>query len=150
MLFKPDLCKAILEGHKTQTRRIVKDGEYKRPRFNSNYNQFNRVVYTPGDRVKWYTGGEYAVQPGRGKKSVGRIRLTAIRQERLQDISEEDARAEGVDEHYYDNLPSYKQRVIPGYLCRAAFADLWKTVHGADSWDDNPLVWVLAFELVDD
>jgi hypothetical protein len=44
---------------------------------------------------RWVIGKTYAVQPGRGKKQIVRIRILNIRQEHLQDITEADAIAEG-------------------------------------------------------
>lgn len=58
-----------------------------------------------------------------------RIRITSIRCERLQDISEDDARAEGVADV-------------------AAYRELWERINGAGSWDANPFVWVYGFEVV--
>jgi len=100
--------------------------------------------------LKWAVGYVYAVRPGRGQKAVGRIRITNIRREHVQDISEADAIAEGMTDTYFDGLPSYKNRVIPGHLCRAAFADTWTTIHTKPGtrWEDDPEVWVLEFELV--
>lgn len=67
------------------------------------------------------------------------LEITKIRVERLNDISQEDAIAEGV--------PCIELGVI-GELCVAQFADIWESVYGADSWDANPWVWVIEFEVV--
>lgn len=64
------------------------------------------------------------------------LELTEIRIERLRDISEADARAEGVEVTAREN----------GAL--APFRDLWRSINGAESWDANPWVWVLTFRLV--
>jgi hypothetical protein len=93
----------VLEGTKTQTRRLVKSGEqleYLLTEPNAPIGP-NAVFSTPTDgmdlgRTKWVIGRTYGVQPGRGQKAVGRCRIFAIRQELLQDISEEDAIAEGI------------------------------------------------------
>ena len=71
---------------------------------------------------------------------AGRILLeiTAVRVERLQDISETDAEAEGIQEIVdagvdHDGTP------------RDAYRALWEQINGADSWSANPWVWVVEF-----
>ena len=93
------------------------------------------------------------VQPGRGKKSVGRIRITKIRRERLGDISEADCLAEGVG---YMPQPSVTDRFIPFSVClicrrlfpspQLAFACLWNSCSGNWEQDQNDDAWVLEFE----
>lgn len=71
--------------------------------------------------------------------------VTAVRVERLQDISEEDARAEGVkrdDGQWVDD----DGRTRSNY--RLAFQRLWTSIYGAESWDANPWVGVTSFKLV--
>lgn len=67
------------------------------------------------------------------------LEITNIRVERLQDISEADAEAEGV--------PCTELGLSDG-LCKAQFADLWESINGADSWAANPWVWVVSFRVV--
>jgi len=147
MLFKPVLIDAIEADNKTQTRRVVKDGEY--------------AIYSPqGDivairtrlrngktRLKWRVGRTYAICPGRGKSQVGRFLLTGIRREGLQDISDYDALAEGVE--WGEPL-----KLVNGTVFRARprvqFGLLWETINGPQSWHDNPAVWVLEFEYVEE
>jgi hypothetical protein len=64
------------------------------------------------------------------------LEVTGIRVERLQDISEADANAEGVKHSLH--LPG-------GRFARENFAHLWWTIHGDESWDANPWVWVVEF-----
>jgi hypothetical protein len=100
MLFKPELCAFILEGKKTQTRRMCRDGEV----LIGAGGKGTRPV-TDGDRgigvytargCRYGVAKSYALQPGRGKRAVGRVTITAIRYcARAADISEDDARAEG-------------------------------------------------------
>jgi len=71
------------------------------------------------------------------------LEITNVRAERLQDISEEDAQAEGVrlGFDWIDNLP-----VLPANF-RAGFRLLWNSINtkrGYD-WDSNPWVWVVEF-----
>lgn len=58
------------------------------------------------------------------------LEVTEVRVQRLQDISEEDARAEGVES-------------------RAAFCGLWDTLNGAGEWRANPWVWAMSFRRVE-
>ncbi|MGY0145232.1 hypothetical protein [Edwardsiella tarda] len=80
------------------------------------------------------------------------LEITDVRVESLQDITDGDARAEGVPEAG-GLLPEY-----PGtYLtpkgdfasARVAFQRLWESIYGDDGWDANPWVWVIAFRRVD-
>lgn len=88
------------------------------------------------------------------------LEVTGVRVERLQAISEEDAKAEGA--RRFDGLPSthpYGQDAR--WSCgeptstqeclgtaRMAFANLWESINGAGSWDANPWVWVVDFRRV--
>lgn len=67
------------------------------------------------------------------------LELTGVRVERLQDISEADATAEGVD---------YDPEDCPFAGVRTAvhaYRNLWDKINGAGSWDANPWVWVIEF-----
>lgn len=66
------------------------------------------------------------------------LEVTAVRVERLQDISEEDARAEGM-----------AGNAVGEWGCEGVLEDfesLWESINGAGSWDVNPWVWVVEFE----
>lgn len=134
---------AVLAGRKTQTRRLVKGKEW--------YSPVMDCVMTSqhNGRMKWWVGQTYAVQPGRGQKAVGRIKLLAIRMERLQAISEADAQAEGCELEAWppgdDDGPT---RFRLNY--RGQYRKLWDSIYTAPGtrWADSPLVWVLEFELV--
>jgi len=95
---------AVLSGEKTQTRRLVKamdstSGLYDRDGYCTAMTDGSRigVVYRYEKdgkfidfRRKWWPGNTYAVQPGRGKKGIARIRITGIRlQQDVRQISEE-------------------------------------------------------------
>lgn len=136
----------ILNGQKTQTRRIVGSHDMEWGSIGS-----SRISMVDGGkhyRTKWQVGKTYAVQPGRGKAAVGRIRITAIRRERLQDITLEDVKAEGIGQYTFargvlsDNPPDPRWK----------FIKLWNEVHPKvpDNWESNPEVWVITFELVRD
>ena len=182
MIFKQ--IDEILSGQKTQTRRVVKPGEFVYQHGNQNPDgpsailSVSTLVDSPEkhaftERIKWAVGRTYAVVPKRGKPGVWwkvsdgipyakspidwsikagfedfypvnilngmihdgwqplRIRITAIRRERLQDISEADAKAEGVG-----NVEEYRA--------------LWDSINTRKGtrWQDCPDVWVITFEVV--
>lgn len=71
------------------------------------------------------------------------LRVTSVRVERVQDISEEDAIAEGVEG--YDPEACWNAGTRSA---RMVFRDLWVSINGAESWEANPWVWVVGFERV--
>lgn len=80
-----------------------------------------------------------------------RIRITDIRVERLQDISDEDCLREGVMAESIFNDNDYC--TFLGSKCafkspRGAFAALIDKVSGKGTWESNPFVWVYSFELI--
>jgi len=76
-----------------------------------------------------------------------RLRVEDVRVERVQDISSEDARAEGVTGKDADEHDS--QEHSPGEIYRLALRDLWYSIHGSSAWDGNPWVWVIEFSRID-
>lgn len=85
------------------------------------------------------------------------IRITNVRVERLQDISDEDCLREGISQK--SSFP--KKKSLPFYFDggkhswdnsfstpRAAFADLINRLSGKGTWESNPWVFVYEFELV--
>jgi len=86
------------------------------------------------------------------------LEVTGVRVERLQDISEADALAEGVellgdgwwlmDSPYHDVVEHGTPD--PSHKYRYHFAALWDSINGKRpgcSWADNPWVWVVAYEI---
>ena len=74
--------------------------------------------------------------------------VTDVRVQRLQEISEEDARAEGVERDAYPC--DHARRTCDEIGClgpthRSNFASLWNGLHGDGSWDANPLVVAITF-----
>lgn len=85
------------------------------------------------------------------------IRITNVRVERLNDISESDCRAEGIDyvngysESYFFGfgVKAEKGWIRLGNTYREAYAALIDRISGKDTWESNPYVFVYDFELVD-
>jgi hypothetical protein len=140
MIFQ-ETWQMILDGSKTQTRRLV-------------HGDRDLIWATSGGqivsvarwnaqgsalRIIWEVGRTYAVRSSRGKKAVARIKITRIRQQHLQEISIEDAEAEGLycGDQQYANVSN--------------FIVLWQQIHTKPGtrWQDNPAVWALDFELVE-
>jgi hypothetical protein len=71
------------------------------------------------------------------------LEVKGVRVERLQDISEDDARAEGVKP-----LDYAAHHVAAGCGARIAFEQIWNEINGPGAWEANPWVWVVAFERV--
>lgn len=182
ILFSTEMVKAILEGRKTQTRRVVKKqphgaGEWVRqlaswlfPNVNP-YIKLKCPYGQPGDRL--WVRETFLVERSQHKdfyeykadysntfagdvcwkpsifmpREACRILLevTDVRVERLQDISEEDAIAEGI------SLPNYAEQAIKDIFFpepSAIYSELWESINGKGSWDKNPWVWVIEFKKV--
>ena len=203
ILFSGPMVRAILEGRKTQTRRVCKvqpkGRNYIRPHdrhgdgplpggfveasyYSAVMQDFDCPYGQPGDRL-WVreTFKEYSVLlgdidgnmvnyradengiSGPWKPSIFMPRkycrlileVKAVRVERLQDISEEDAQAEGIA--YQDG----GKEITQGYLsadgsvlfdtATLAFRDLWDSLNAKRApWESNPWVWVIEFEKAHD
>lgn len=177
------LTNAVIEGRKTITRRLIPDeffgltwdtrgntlvyeneyGDFIDVR-HSKYTRYKlgevvAVSQCYNDVVQEFT--DLAFVPGSTNKMFVRadlmphqIRITGIRCERLQDISDEDCVKEGVRvgsqalEYPYYFIDT-KQFLICDYKSpRRAFAALIDKVSGRGTWDRNPWVVVYEFELV--
>ena len=203
ILFSGPQVRAILEGRKTQTRRMIRlpkhehvtmddirpDGK-RWPVVVDKYNNWNDMPCPygqPGDRlwvretwrpvmesyrsyIEYQAGGEKELLgkdidaltkikkialrfPGASKERNSEVwhpsnrmprwasRITlevvSVRVERLQDISDADATAEGCERS--------AMKVASGFM-REVFRGVWTHINGADSWADNPWVWVVEFK----
>jgi hypothetical protein len=197
IIFSADMVRAILDGRKTMTRRVIKG---LLPRWNAwdfvnetettwscvgvggaGRYQFSCPYGIPGESRLWvretwahvldfgrstggyfyrasYTNGGPYDDVKKWKPSIfmpraaSRITLevTEIRVERVQDISEEDARSEGVERFNDDGViyygPFNKGHANP----RVAFEWLWDSINAKRgySWEANPWVWVITFKQV--
>jgi hypothetical protein len=80
------------------------------------------------------------------------LTVTDVRVQRLQDISEADARAEGVRQMRegggaWVGREGPGKMVTPWLTAKEAFADLWETINGPGSWDANPWIVALTFDV---
>ena len=99
------------------------------------------------------------------KMPFAQIKITNIRVERLQDISDEDCLAEGIKEvevsnnwgdstthtEYritYYNKKSLSKQLVSRECPQEAFAALIDKINGYGTWESNPYVWAYDFELV--
>jgi len=80
------------------------------------------------------------------------LEVTGVRVERLQAITAEDAKAEGVTvprcsceacSHTSAICPADATSYVEG------FRDLWCKINGPESWQSNPWVWVVSFRKVE-
>lgn len=84
-----------------------------------------------GETIKWTP----SIHMPRWASRINLL-ITGVRVERLQDISDADASAEGC------KISSMQS----GDCLSDMFARLWKSIYGDESWQANPWVWVIEFE----
>ncbi|MDY2158182.1 hypothetical protein RKG32_07060 [Klebsiella pneumoniae] len=211
MIFNGEMVRAILDGRKTQTRRIMKPQPEPCPRGGHWWpsNVFKTMLHVEdemqngkggwgglvggacpfgdvGDRIwvreTWAEAGASApdlklyranypehvpsiyenVPPAeeiRWTPSIHMPRwasrilleITGVRVERLNAISEEDARAEGIIDGGCLNCrePEPCGCANPEPDATDAFAYLWQSIYGQENWNANPWVWVIEFKRVE-
>lgn len=79
------------------------------------------------------------------------LEITGVRVERLQDISDADARAEGIECMAGDPECGYRNYLDQSgkdwtLSPRESFRSLWESINSPASWAKNPWVWVVEFE----
>jgi hypothetical protein len=79
------------------------------------------------------------------------LKIKSIKVERLHDISQADAIAEGVERLYNTTSLVYKNYMFKDDVVDAknSFKSLWQKINGIESWQQNPWVWVIKFEKID-
>jgi hypothetical protein len=83
------------------------------------------------------------------------LRVKDVRVEKVQDISEQDAKAEGMvpmweDEHGNFHVADYRSTAFLGEdgEYKVGFKKVWCDINGKESWETNPWVWVVEFEVL--
>lgn len=69
------------------------------------------------------------------------LEIIDVRVERLHDMSEADAKAEGASPATYKITP-------PEAVYRVGFGDIWRGIYGQENWLSNPWVWVIEFKRI--
>ena len=188
ILMNAPMVRAVLNGSKTQTRRLVKPqpthfnpaGMPRRAHLDGASDMIPCPYGKPGDRlwvreawsphpqdanVTFYRATVEAEQgfpvwsgpwipsihmPRRASRIT--LEITSVRVERLQDISIEDAKAEGAwgpDESIVTRVAEHFGIDEFGANPRKAFQMLWESINGPGSWDQNPWVWVIEFKRIE-
>jgi hypothetical protein len=176
ILFSAPMIHALLDGRKAQTRRMKTkiqaadllwvrethcpylDGEdfqkvdYRAtPQWNESHPAGWHEDPKNPEALKW--------RPSifmRRKHSRITLEVIEVRKERLQDISEQDAIAEGIAIYneddanlYYSALLGNENEWPNGWILDnpvAAYKELWESISGKGSWEANPEVFVITFK----
>lgn len=80
------------------------------------------------------------------------LEITAVRVERLQEISEADAMAEGIQCRMAGDIKMWRDYSGPGEVFGTfpieSYKSLWESINGEGSWHKNPWVWVIEFKRI--
>lgn len=84
------------------------------------------------------------------------LEITELREERLQDISEQDAIREGIEKYYayegakcqFKNYLTKDIYIGGDNAAKKSFKTLWISIYGESSWDENPVVNVIGFKVI--
>jgi hypothetical protein len=170
ILFTGPMVRALLNGTKTQTRRIVKhtpklsdptfspygvpgDRLWVKETFRVNGTMAGpRIKYRADDAELWpqacpddcpdWIADDNNWRPSifmRRYASRISVEITRVRVEQLQDISEKDAKAEGITLHGSTRFDGE---------CKLEYKHVWESINGLGSWALNPRVWVVEFKRV--
>jgi hypothetical protein len=172
ILFSTPMVKAILAGNKTQTRRIIKPQYSIKEKYKIgdvlwvretyrviNHSGHGSIYFYKADacftdlndkNIKWKPSIFMPKEACRIK-----LKITDIKVERLQDISEQDAIHEGIEFKEWNN-GFVLNKGFKIYGCRATYDEnpivsyrsLWEQINGKDSWNINHWVWVIQFERI--
>ena len=138
ILFTAENAQKVHDGRKTQTRRIITP----QPEMSGAILPFREMAEEPG---VWIYNGQtftcpYGTVGDRLRVAADILELTVVRVEKLNDISECDAIAEGVTPCGHTSFH------VDEHTC--SFKALWASINGEESWQLNPWVWCLSFRTV--
>ncbi|HEK1146865.1 TPA: ASCH domain-containing protein [Proteus mirabilis] len=145
--FNDVMLKAVIDGRKTQTRRPIKP-QPKVTEDGLRYLSAWQDGYTLSEQVcaAWRHGfvdvdcpygeiGDIINIANKDGNIKGKIEITDVWVQQVNDISESDAEAEGFD----GKLNAHT----------SDFAAIWIAIYGIDSWVNNEWVWVIEFRRID-
>lgn len=113
MIFRPELAQKVLAGDKTVTRRLCSENP--------------RSPWARAGGCGYRVDHVYAVQPGRGQRAIGMLRVLSVQRQRLGVLMPVAAREEGFESP-------------------AEFQAAWEQINGA--YDPHAMVWRVVFEVV--
>nr|DAR29724.1 MAG TPA: ASCH domain protein [Caudoviricetes sp.] len=162
ILFSTPMVRAILAGRKTMTRRVAK------PKF-QNWQVKDRLwvreTYCLVDGRVVYAADCDAdtleINRGEWKPSIfmprkySRILLeiTGLKREQLQDISEADAKREGVNKEFLIDIATFvhgsEDAITKNESYKLGFRSIWEQINGRDSWKQNPEVVAIGFKVLE-
>lgn len=112
---------------------------------------WNQVLYKANERYGKYEGQKWKPSIHMPKEAARIwLQVTSIKVERLKDITEEDAKAEGVekiDESIFC-WKHYGGKYAGCSNAKTSFQSLWQSINGDESWQANPWVWVVSFKVL--
>lgn len=139
ILFKDDMVRAIMEGRKTQTRRLFKTGKrfadegdtlWVKEAFRKGASLYHYRADATEEEIKSFRWNPSIFMPRAACRLE--LRVERVRTEMLRAISDSDARREG-----FETVEEFR--------------DKWTSIHGDEgdvSWTENPLVWVITFSVL--
>lgn len=199
ILFNGPMVRAILDGSKTQTRRVVNpqplwvadpcvpfktsdadpkgviscpygkagDGLWVRETFGigraTDWTYYRSQWGDDGEEINgapsksFFDSWKPSIHMPRSRSRIN-LEITGVRIERLTNISEADAIAEGSEPvelsaaEWMGDRPICTKSIEPG-LCnflehKTGYARLWESINGPGSWAANPWVWVIEFKRI--
>lgn len=155
ILFSGPMVRALLDGTKTQTRRLFADRDVNGDELHDETMRERNaaeIFYRADDARTYETDGCWrpSIHMPRWASRIT-LEITGVRVQRLQDISAEDCIAEGIEETMAGRYRIYGREADGRDVDRSprtSYASLWESINGAGSWGANPWVWALAFKRI--